>query len=352
MKRKLLKWTGIAAGVLLAIHIVLSVVATHALNAAQAALRQDGRPLTLAEIAPPPLPDERNAAVLYRAAVLRLRAAEAEGTNLWQRLHELSVSARKKEPTEEAQAEVRRLWQDPSAQLALHLIEEGARKPDCRIVADYAAWPQGLEWEDGEALSALAGVLTLRARALGGADPAAAWAAALLALRVAEAPRQERLVQFQARRLENAAAIAQWIGELRPRVPPAPADATVVHELLAQALDPRSLQAAYDGERIAWTDSLLAERYREHGHAPAIASLLRYGSWLKLELAAFNRIQHEEARMVAESVPDAVRAERLRRVTPAWAFLVRTFWVPKLQELQRVIGPSLDQLRRVQSALP
>jgi hypothetical protein len=84
MKRmkKILKWTGIALGVLLAILLVANAVfvwITDArLESQLKAIQDAGDPLTLAELAPKPIPPEKNAAMYHRRAEADVNAMNDE----------------------------------------------------------------------------------------------------------------------------------------------------------------------------------------------------------------------------------------------------------------------------------
>lgn len=85
--KKALKWIGIAAGALLAILLVANAIwvwrTGPRLEKKLAALRAEGDPLSLADLARDPIPPEKNAAVLLRRARSDLEAINKELTDVY-----------------------------------------------------------------------------------------------------------------------------------------------------------------------------------------------------------------------------------------------------------------------------
>jgi len=71
--RKTWRYAAAVLGLLIIAHLVLNVVAGRRLGAELARVRAQGAPLTLAQAAPPKVPDSQNAAVLYEKAFLGLQ---------------------------------------------------------------------------------------------------------------------------------------------------------------------------------------------------------------------------------------------------------------------------------------
>ena len=100
-----------------------------------AEIREKGEPLTLAELAPPAVPDDQNAAVLYEEAFTLLEKMPRETeTRLWELFP-------RKGPTPKAEdvTEARKLLQP--CQGALDLVRQGTLRPKCRFDLDYNADP-------------------------------------------------------------------------------------------------------------------------------------------------------------------------------------------------------------------
>ena len=88
MKRlkKILKWTGIVLGGLLGIGLIANAIFVWTTDARLkrqlAEIRAAGDPVTLADLARPPIPPEKNAATYLRRAEAGLAAIEKETTNV------------------------------------------------------------------------------------------------------------------------------------------------------------------------------------------------------------------------------------------------------------------------------
>ena len=99
-----------------------------------AELHQRGEPLTLAELAPPAVPDDQNAAVLYEQAFELLGDIPRETDT---RLNEL-LPRNGPAPGPEDTAEARKLLEP--CQPALDLIRQGTLRPKCRFDLDYGVF--------------------------------------------------------------------------------------------------------------------------------------------------------------------------------------------------------------------
>jgi len=143
--RKTWRYVTAVVGLLVIAHLVLNVVAGRRLEAELARLRAEGAPLTLAEAAPPKVPDSQNAAVLYQKAFEQAFAG----------------SERRKEKEEEVVAAFlafavgrpahrpRPTLAEVEAMLARHeadfrLLEQGSLRPACRFPVD---WDNPNPWE-------------------------------------------------------------------------------------------------------------------------------------------------------------------------------------------------------------
>jgi len=129
------KWRPIAVvlAVLIAAHIVLNIVAGRRLEAELSRLRAEGAPLTLAEAAPPKVPDSENAAVLYRKAFEGLDNRD-ELMVVASFVPDESARYRKPPPTfAELEAVVARHQAD------FRLLQQGSLRPACRVPVDWNA---------------------------------------------------------------------------------------------------------------------------------------------------------------------------------------------------------------------
>lgn len=136
--RRMLKVAGIVLLVLVVVggivRVVAGVVSQRHLNERLDALRANGEPVHLAEMAPPEVPPERNAAVLYEQAFAIMKMLPENTTR---RMAELSE---KKSPLQGADLEEGRVLVAQTADV-LRLLREGAARPECRYPIRYDTEP-------------------------------------------------------------------------------------------------------------------------------------------------------------------------------------------------------------------
>ena len=141
MKRlkKILKWTGIVLGGLAAIGLVANAVFVWTtdtrLERQMAAIRAAGDPLTLADLARPPIPPEENAATYLRRAEADIAAIEKETRDL----HDISACPGFLMPAEDQKTVKAALAAYPKVIL---LLEQAAACPDYNPELDYTLPPQ------------------------------------------------------------------------------------------------------------------------------------------------------------------------------------------------------------------
>ena len=275
MKRKTavaLKWIALVILALGIVHAVLLGLSARSLRRAYADLEAAGRPMSANEIIPPPLSFSENAASLYEAAVLQLKARASGDTTLYDDLSSLSAGFLGDEP--DAAASFRAAaeadpasWQARYA-LALAYLEAGqARSAVAPLQEAVAIVP-----EDGNVRLALASAYDQVGQA---GDALVAARAALPLLTDPEAQAQARFIAGRSLYLQgnfaNADAEFAQVVELRPSSASAQlwagltryqlgdhAGAVLYYERAVQ-LDPNSIAA-----RVNLGASYLAvERYRD-----------------------------------------------------------------------------------------
>ena len=99
-----------------------------ALDAKLAELREQGEPLTMAEMAPPEIPPDENAAVLYSQASAQFDLLPRETRYA---IRNLYIKMKREPLTPEELEEARKLLKD--AKEPLRLLREGSRRPRCRF---------------------------------------------------------------------------------------------------------------------------------------------------------------------------------------------------------------------------
>ena len=126
---------------LLALHGGANMVQSHELEAQLADIRAKGEPLTLAESAPPLVPDAENAARVYQQA-LDLLAARKSGPEKTQDAEETQavsdfVRSASKEPVPVPVGQIREILAERTPILAL--VRRAAAMPRCRFPINYEA---------------------------------------------------------------------------------------------------------------------------------------------------------------------------------------------------------------------
>ncbi len=136
-RRRWLRRIGWTLLVLVAVVIVVRVVAgyvtQHTLNERLEALRARGEPLHITEMAPPEVPTERNAAMLYEQAFALI---DLLGENATTRIAALT----EKPSLSPAELNEARTLVAQSVD-ALRLLREGAARPECRYSVNYGIKP-------------------------------------------------------------------------------------------------------------------------------------------------------------------------------------------------------------------
>lgn len=153
--KKALKVIGIIfgglIGLIIVVHIVLNIIFSVQLNNKFAELKSQGRPMTIAEVVPPPVPDGENAAVLYNKAFVLMTSGEGgnpyipnkEGgteNNVINAIRDIK-SPYISEWTDEQRREIPRLVDSKQMQDIYKFLEEGSQKPKCRFNREYEKGP-------------------------------------------------------------------------------------------------------------------------------------------------------------------------------------------------------------------
>jgi hypothetical protein len=245
------KWIALLVFLLGLAYASMELKASQALRNAYRALEKDGRPLKAEQVIPPPVPDSDNAALLYQAAVLRLKAAPAAGsTNLFQRLDDLAKNLAGGAPAEADRAEFDRLMADPVCREALSLVRQGTGRRGCRYPLDYAKGA-AMELPHLSAMRGLSRILCAQARnqAVRG-DLSGGWETVLVSLRLASALQPEpTLISYLVRITQYQASLAGMADVARLGLP-SEAQAAAIAPLLADNDEGRLLASALDAERI------------------------------------------------------------------------------------------------------
>lgn len=246
---KALNWIGIVLLLLGCAFLLATLSSSRKLRETQTELKESGRPLTLEEVVPETIPDERNAAIELSAAVEHLKKEEFGESDLFSELRD-AARALNKEPADAGVLErFGRLYDSGAVAEALALIEEGILKDGYQNELDFSKGYALALPHIGEliGLSRILAATVQLQRADG--DHAGAWDTALTSLRLANALEEEPLLISQ---LVRNGSINRAIESIRsldyaaaPRSHLAEIDA-----LLTRIEDPAPYVAALDTERL------------------------------------------------------------------------------------------------------
>ncbi len=330
----ILKWVGI---VIIAIGVVYAVVLAsgkRALRRAYADLKADGRPITLEEIIPPAIPEPENAAPLYKAAILLLRAEPSGEGNLFKELTSLAAGILKDGADAEGEELFRALCQRSEVQEALKLVEKGSHKRGCRHDLDYSKGAELLLPHVGEYRN-LSRILCARARIRAAdGEVQGAWQDLETSLRFANALQREPILISQLVRVAQLNCATDTIRFVAGLGLPDEPQYRTIAELLTQFEDPSLYALAIDGERVGfgeWGFNLAVSDVMKAIDGSSVKGVTRmvmfafYKPVHAHDHAAYLKVMHAYARDVeAPYASDlGVTAEEELENIPAYCLLTR-----------------------------
>jgi hypothetical protein len=255
----LLTWLAAAMALAAIGYAALFVVTAVQARRVENRLRANGRPMRAEEVIPPPVPDGENAAMLYNAAFLRLRAAPADGGSLMDRLRTLTA-AKDRVATN---AELRVLLGSDAVRVAMDLVAEGTARPRCRFDVNYGDGA-GAKLPHVTELMTVSRIVAARARvAAQSGDAQAAWRDALTGLRFASAMRDEPLLISQLVRCAQFGIAFDTIAALASMQPPAGSVPAELRSAAAAFDDAGAYVRSLDGERVLMGEWAFALPRRE-----------------------------------------------------------------------------------------
>lgn len=137
--KKILIGLGVFVGILVAIYGILLIRSTVKLRRAYADLEQAGRPMKAAEVIPEPIPEARNAAMLYQQSVTTLKELPAPKKDMLEYLGRLAYSFLRDDLDANQVDEFEELIKREEVTSALSLLGEAMQRPECRFDRDYRA---------------------------------------------------------------------------------------------------------------------------------------------------------------------------------------------------------------------
>jgi hypothetical protein len=249
--KKILIGVGAVVGVLVMVYGIALVRSSLKLRAAYAALEKEGRPMVAADLVPPLVPDDQNAAsfYLYAADVLKQQAVTRKKT-LLDHAADLAFSFMGDAFEPERRAELEALMTQEHVSSALAALEQGLQCPACRFDHDYdnGLHADGFESRDLRLLARLWGARAcLEAEA--GRTPQA-WNMVRTQFRCADALSDMPAVGGHFSRLGIIGDLCHIVRKLYEIAPPSEEDYREIEALLADHVDLAPLVYAVDAERV------------------------------------------------------------------------------------------------------
>ena len=247
---KILKIIAIILVVLSLIYAIAVGVSAAKLRRVYAALETAGRPMEPADVIPPDVPDNENAALLYESAALLLKAQPAPEGNLLVYLGGLSDKFIKETIDPDKLAELQRLIEQDVVTQALSVVEQASHRSSCRFDHDYNAGIN-IPRLNLSHLRRLTFILSakacLEARA-GNSD--SAWNIVRIQLRLADALLTEPILVSQIVRYGMIRLSCRTIREVCRIAPPNEQQYRSVEDLLTGLDEVAPMVRAIDGERL------------------------------------------------------------------------------------------------------
>jgi hypothetical protein len=327
----------------------LTMSASRSLRQAFATLEENGRPLTAEQVVPPPVPDAENAALLYQAAIRRLKDTPSGATDLFQHLDDLAKALLGDVPTDADRDALGRLLDAEASREALRLVREGTERPACRFPLDYTKGA-GLELPHLADMRRLSRILCARARVqAASADVSGGWETVLVSLRLSAALRAEPLLISQLVRMAQLQLSLDTIRGLAAQGLPSDAQAAALAVFLDDRDDGAALANALDAERILmgeWGFALepselmtLMTLTDSGANIPrSLALLYRFMRLPPLwdrDHAAYLTVMHRYAALATEPYAADETAKWERQVSD----------VPRYCIITRLLAPALGQVK-------
>lgn len=150
--KKALKIIGILlgglVGLIIIVYIILNITFGIQLRNKISELKAQGKPMTIAEIIPPPVPDSENAALLYNKVFLLMTSGEGgesyipnkeggKNNKIIEAIIDVESYSDISKWTEEQRKEIPKLVNSRDVQYIYDILEEASRRPECNFNPDY-----------------------------------------------------------------------------------------------------------------------------------------------------------------------------------------------------------------------
>lgn len=279
------------------LYAIVAWLGHRSLSRAYAALEADGRPMKAEQIIPAEIPDADNAALIYESVVLRLKAEQADGENLYERLENLASDMASDKPKTETIDQFRTLTESEPVLEALASLKIASTKSGCRYDLDYTKGA-GLELHHVSYMQALSRILCAKARIqASGGDAAAAWDTIITALRLANALKDEPIVISQLVRVAQFKLASDAMQDVAKAGLPSADQSREVPMLLEGFQSTAPYVAAMDGERLLfgeWAFALFGgvDRFMRENLGGGIAFYTSFPVLMQRDHAAYLNFFH------------------------------------------------------------
>jgi len=366
---KILKWIGIVAIAMAVLYAVLLGLGHRSLSRAYAALEADGRPMKLEQVTPAEIPDPDNAAPIYQAVALLLKAeaateqdSSAEYDNLLDELNDLASRILEGKPDAKAEEWFIAICQRQVVQEAMTLHRRGAGRKGCWHDLDWSKGPDLQLPHLGDYMR-LSRILCTRARVrAANGNVQEAWDDVVTSLRFANALRREPILVNQlvrAAQFNYSVNVTRFVAEIGP---PDDHHYKEIAELLTNFEDTAPFVLAIDGERLVlgeWAFNLppadlLVALEEEGPNNVAVRIVFRvFHPLIRLyNHAAHLTVMHAFAKNAAApySPSDAKPGGQLLNDVPPYCILTRTI-APDLSNMKRKYLSMIAQARVTRAGL-
>jgi hypothetical protein len=363
---KILKIVAIVLVVLSLIYTIATIVSWVKLRNAYVTLEKAGRPMEAADVIPPEVPDDENAALLYESAILLLKSQPAPNRNLLEYLGTLSGKFTKESIEPDELIELKQLIEQDVVTQALSVVEQGAKRRSCRFDHDYNAGFNMLMPNLGgfrniiRILGAKSCLEAERGR------PEASWNLVLTQLRLADSLRNEPILISFLVGLASIRSSCETIQRICETAPPNAEQYKIVESLLSNYEDRTSLVLALDGERLLcgeWAFNLLkngsfgelsTSTGPESGFGEVLLSL--YSAFKPLSLAdhaAYVRIMGDYTRLVQQphSANEANTMIKKVEETRSRLYVITSILEPAIGRVNELYTELIAQMRITRAGL-
>ena len=332
---KSLKWTAIVFIALVAAYLILSFAAHRSLRHAYAALEANGRPMKKAQVFPKTIPDWNNAALVYEAVILQLKAEKSGEQSLFSQLESLGGKILEGTPDAgEAEDQFQQLTQTEVFADALALLRTVETKKGCSYEIDYSSNPyHQIKLGHLGSLKGLSKILCATARTQSAdGNYTSAWETVAASLRVANAVKDEPFVISQLLRAHQFNQSADTIHVLMAVSHPSDQRRIEIEKLLGDFDDVVPLVRGIDSERILLTEWVFTQSLPVIHHLaeeePKPLSHVAAFFWAPLwhwDHAANLRLSHTIAQNISKpyTLNDATLEEELMNDVSWYCFVTK-----------------------------